>query len=86
MMKMIVGQQEIVTVSLGMLGTPGSDMSDRSRSTRYEDAQPGGFDPVARLADMDTEGIDAAVLYPSIGLNFWAIEDHDAHRPGIHDV
>src|SRR3989442_4711813 len=28
--------------------------------------RPGGWDPGARLADMDSEGIDVAVLYPSI--------------------
>jgi predicted TIM-barrel fold metal-dependent hydrolase len=69
------GDQEIVTVSLGKLGTPGSDMADLSRSPEYADAQPGGFDPDARLRDMDTEGIDVAVLYPSLGLNFWAVTD-----------
>jgi predicted TIM-barrel fold metal-dependent hydrolase len=28
----------------------------------------GGFDPQARLRDLDSEGIDVAVLYPSVGL------------------
>lgn len=32
--------------------------------------RPGGHDPVARLADMDRVGIDAAVLYPSSALFF----------------
>jgi predicted TIM-barrel fold metal-dependent hydrolase len=73
-----VGQQEIVTVSLGKLGRPGSDMADLSESPSYDNAQPGGFDPQQRLADMDLEGIDAAVLYPSLGLNFWAVTDIDA--------
>jgi len=35
----------------------------------------GGFDPAARLADLDTEGIDLAVLYPSIGLYFSDVDD-----------
>ncbi len=73
-----VGDQEIVTVSLGKLGTPGSNMADLGRSPSYDEAQPGGFDPRARLADMDLEGIETAVLYPSLGLNFWAITDPDA--------
>lgn len=73
-----VGNQEIVTVSLGKLGTPGSDMADFTNSPTYAEAQPGGFDPALRLLDMDAEGIDVAVLYPSIGLNFWAITDIDA--------
>ena len=70
-----VGAQEIVTVSLGFLGSPGSRMEDLAHSRTYDEAQPGGFDAKLRLADMDREGIDVAVLYPSIGLNFWALED-----------
>jgi uncharacterized protein len=70
-----VGAQEIVTVSLGFLGSPGSQMEDLAHSKPYDEAQPGGFDARLRLADMDEEGIDAAVLYPSVGLNFWSVED-----------
>jgi predicted TIM-barrel fold metal-dependent hydrolase len=69
------GAQQIVTVSLGKLGTPGSNMADLTHSPTYDEAQPGGFDSRVRLADMDAEGIDIAVLYPSVGLNFWAVED-----------
>src|SRR5262249_46420590 len=29
---------------------------------------PGGYDPAARLRVMDSEGIDAALLYPTIGI------------------
>jgi len=70
----VVGDQEILAVSLGLLATPGSDMA-RDRRIPLEEALPGGYDPVKRLADMDIEGIDAAVLYPSVGLNCWAIDD-----------
>ena len=34
----------------------------------YEQGRKGGFDPHARIPDMDLDGIDAAFLYPSIGL------------------
>ena len=30
---------------------------------------------------MDSEGIDVAVLYPTIGLGFWGITDPDAAVP-----
>jgi predicted TIM-barrel fold metal-dependent hydrolase len=75
-----VGVQEIVTAPLGLLGTPGSrmDETDPAKKIPWEHAQRGGFDPVERLHDMDIEGIDVAVLYPSIGLNFWGIEDATA--------
>lgn len=74
----IVGDTEILGVSLGLLGTPGARMSDLHAPRRLEEAQPGGFDPDQRLADMDIEGIDAAVLYPSIGLYFWGLDDSEA--------
>ena len=71
----VVGQTEVVAASLGLLATPGSNMADRESYKTIEEALPGGFDPVQRLSDMDSEGIDVAVLYPSIGLYFWALED-----------
>jgi predicted TIM-barrel fold metal-dependent hydrolase/ketosteroid isomerase-like protein len=70
-----VGDKEILAVPLGTLATPGADFADAARYTPLAEAQPGGSDPVARLADMDAEGIDQAVLYPSIGLYFWALTD-----------
>jgi predicted TIM-barrel fold metal-dependent hydrolase len=70
-----VAGTEILAVPLGTLATPGAVFSDASSFRPLEDAQPGGSDPHARLADMDTEGIDQAVLFPSIGLYAWAITD-----------
>ena len=35
----------------------------------------GGFDPHARIPDMDLDGIDAVFLYPSLGLSFGGVED-----------
>jgi hypothetical protein len=39
-----------------------------AESMDYEDGRKGGFDPHARIPDMDLDGIDAAFLYPSLGL------------------
>ena len=36
---------------------------------------PGGWDPAARLRDMDADGIDAAVLFPSMGFYLPEIGD-----------
>ncbi len=37
--------------------------------------RPGGVDPQARLVDMDTDGIDVAVLYGTLALGLWSIRD-----------
>ena len=42
---------------------------------QYIDGRKGGFDPHARIPDMDLDGIDAAFLYPSVGLFSGAIKD-----------
>jgi predicted TIM-barrel fold metal-dependent hydrolase len=83
----VVGDTEILAVPLGTLATSRLDASRTlRRSARWRRPGPGGSDPVARLADMDTEGIDQAVLYPSIGLYFWALDrprGRRGHRPGL---
>lgn len=67
---------------LGGLGAVG--VNGRANQTRElwaqqgnyaEDSEPGGFDPHKRVKDMDTDGIEIAVLYPTIGLFFGAVED-----------
>jgi predicted TIM-barrel fold metal-dependent hydrolase len=73
----IVGDQEIFVASLGHMGSPGTDVG-RRRPLLLEEARPGAFDPSARLVDMDAEGIDAVVLYPTIGLGAWGLTSVDA--------
>jgi predicted TIM-barrel fold metal-dependent hydrolase len=41
----------------------------------YSQGRAGGFDPHKRIPDMDMDGIDAAFLYPSIGLFVGGIQD-----------
>jgi predicted TIM-barrel fold metal-dependent hydrolase len=71
----VVDGTEILAVPLGTLATPGARFSDSQSFLSLEQAHPGGSDPVARLSDMDVEGIDQAVLFPSVGLYFWALTD-----------
>jgi len=71
----VVGDKEILAVPLGTLATPGSRFDEPSHIRPLSEALAGGSDPHARLVDMDSEGIDRAVLYPSIGLYAWALED-----------
>jgi predicted TIM-barrel fold metal-dependent hydrolase len=77
----VVDDTEILAVPLGTLGTPGARFSDPGSFLCLEEAWAGGSDPRARLADMDDEGIDRAVLFPSVGLYFWALDDPAAAVP-----
>ena len=74
----VVGDTEILAVPLGNLARPGSTFDDPATFRPLADALAGGWDPVLRLADMDAEGIDQAVLYPTMGLYFSVITDPSA--------
>ena len=40
-----------------------------------ENALPGGWDPAARLKDMELDGVEAAVLYTTVGFVLFRLED-----------
>ena len=54
---------------IGSLGSVGVRQGTvKLDSLKYAEGMKGGFDPHARIVDMDADGIDAAFLYPSLGL------------------
>jgi uncharacterized protein len=62
---------------------PGGMTDNNSmRTLSWDDLRPGSYDPRARLADMDSEGIDVSVLFPSIGLGFVGIKDAELSAAG----
>ena len=44
---------------------------------RFEDLHRGGWDPDARLADQDRDGVAAEVLYPTVGMMLCNHPDFD---------
>ena len=80
MERLLIGQKTLGSergmASLGAVGSrDGTVVVDNA--SEYKDGRKGGFDPHARIPDMDLDGIDAAYLYPSIGLFAGAVEDPD---------
>ena len=54
---------------IGSLGSVGVRQGlVKANTLKYAEGRRGGFDPHARIVDMDADGIDAAFLYPSLGL------------------
>jgi len=69
--------------AVGMFGSgdaivPGGIQNPEFRD--WDDGAPGAFDPFARLKDMDAEGVDAAVLFPTLGLFAPLVPDAEAER------
>jgi uncharacterized protein len=61
---------------VGALGAIGARQGVVVANTmEYSEGRKGGFDPHARIPDMDSDGIDAAILYPSLGLFVGSVED-----------
>lgn len=64
---------EVVRGTLGALGGVGMDPDEffiPGNKTYMDGCPPGSYDPKARLQVMDDEGIDIALLYPTISI-FW---------------
>ncbi len=71
---------------IGLVATPGKPYDElRWTGVTYDEARPGCYDGAARLADMDADGVDAAVLFApqrTIG-HFLGDEDDDFVHAGV---
>jgi uncharacterized protein len=61
--------------SLGSVGVRQGEVT--LDSLKYADGRKGGFDPHAQIVDMDSDGIDAAFVYPTLSLFTGAVEASD---------
>jgi len=70
------GGRELQNAMSAAVGMTPAEFHDLLQSLRV----PGGYDPDARVADMDRDGIDAAVLYPSFSMFFGPLDPIPAFR------
>lgn len=60
-----------LTQGLGA-GKKGEELVKFFQQTTYKDARKGGWDPAARLEDMEIDGVEAEVIYTTLGFRqFW---------------
>ena len=68
--------EEVAMPPIGMVaGVFRSDSEVRRQGRWEEDVPPSAYDPDARLAELDTDGITGEVLFPTLGLNLYTVED-----------
>lgn len=48
--------------------------------TEMDDQRPGGYDPNHRITEMETDGVSAEVLYPTLGLRLFSLESPEAQE------
>jgi predicted TIM-barrel fold metal-dependent hydrolase len=65
--------------SLSATGGLGEDVTDRARrgELKYTETRPSGWDAKLRLQDMDLDGIEISVLYPTVLLGVQSLLDVD---------
>jgi predicted TIM-barrel fold metal-dependent hydrolase len=61
--------------SVELMGGAGRKLEEIELSADFDRARQGGWDPMERLRDMDTAGVDGALLYPTIGFHSYGIAD-----------
>jgi len=65
-------------INFGMNACAGLAPEDMKGWVRFEDIRAGGYEPAARLEEMDRDGVDAEVLYPTPRLSAAIIANPDA--------
>lgn len=71
--------EDVVSIPRGLPGlcNAGTGNLNFGDTSRYADGHRGGFEPRERLAVMDAEGIDVAVLYTGLGQCLGGIRDRE---------
>jgi len=70
-------------INYGLNSCAGMDPEMVQGWIRWEDVRPGGYDPKARVAEMDQDRVDAQLLFPTPRLSFSMFAQQD---PEFHEV
>src|SRR5258708_9476451 len=71
------GSPEVQIQAVGGLFMAGQQPEnlEKFRKAGFAVARPGGWDPIVRQDDMVTDGVAAEVLFPSLGLGLYCVQD-----------
>jgi uncharacterized protein len=64
-------------------GRSGEELKEHLKKG-YEAARPSGWDPVERIKDQEIDGVDAEVLYTTLGMPLFGLNDADLQRACFH--
>ena len=59
----------------GQVGVRFEEPEKLSREVRFEAVRPGGYIPEEHVKDMDLDGIDVSIVYPTVGLLLYGVPD-----------
>jgi predicted TIM-barrel fold metal-dependent hydrolase len=65
-------------IAMGLVAAAGKPAEQLTMAgVRFQDLHRGGWDPDARLADQDTDGVAAEIIYPTVGMMLCNHRDFD---------
>jgi len=65
-------------IAMGLVAAAGKAPEElRAKGVKFEDLHRSGWDPQARLADQDRDGVNAEVIYPTVGMLLCNHPDYD---------
>lgn len=64
-------------INFGLNACAGMHASQQKAWMRFEDIRRGGWDPAARLDEMDEDGVDAEIMYPTPRLSMGVLNNPD---------
>jgi uncharacterized protein len=68
-------------VPMGLVAAAGKPAEEiRITGVKFDELHRGGWDPEARLADQDRDGVAAEVIYPTVGMQLCNHRDADYKR------
>ena len=75
-------------INFGMNACAGLPPEQMTGWKRFDEIRRGGYDPAARLEEMDQDGVDAEVLYPTPRLSqaVFAYADADFHHALVRAI
>jgi predicted TIM-barrel fold metal-dependent hydrolase len=70
-----------ITIPFGWAATAGRDPDKLNHWCTYEEINPGSYDPIARVREMDEDGVDAELIFGSNypGSYVYSVDDDDLH-------
>ena len=69
--------RRIMGTGVGQVGVRFEDREKLKRAISFEELRPGGWDPELHIKDMEQDGVDAGVLFPTVGLLLYSLPDSD---------
>jgi predicted TIM-barrel fold metal-dependent hydrolase len=65
------------------IGKSGAELKEHLKKG-YEAARPSGWDPAERIKDQEVDGVEAEVLYTTLGMPLFGLRDPDLQRACFH--